>query len=229
MTGKDIWILNLETSTKNCSAGIFLNGEEVSVREVREQKYSHSEKLNSFIEECLKEAGITMCEISAVAVSGGPGSYTGLRIGVSTAKGICYGLDIPLIAVDTMRVLAVSRQIGQGYIIPVLDARRMEVYQAVFDRAYERVKPTISQVLEPGTYREYLDEGKVVFVGDAVGKMQEVIRHPNAVFVEHYPSAREMGRLSYRQYLKEDFVDTAYFEPFYLKDFIAVAPVSKLK
>ncbi len=216
-------ILNLETTTKNCSVSLSSDGDLIALKEINDGRYSHAENLHPFIASLLQETGYTYKDLSAVAVSKGPGSYTGLRIGVSAAKGLCFALDIPLIATDTLEALARTTKINQGIIVPMLDARRMEVYQAVFSSDYTKVEAIKAQVITEQSYDDLLAKGKVFFVGDAVEKCQSVIGHPNAVFVEHkLPSAKEMCLLSYQKYRTSDFEDLAYFEPYYLKDFIAV-------
>jgi tRNA threonylcarbamoyladenosine biosynthesis protein TsaB len=228
MTTSDYWILNLETATKNCSVSLYHNGELMAVREYLDDKYSHAEKLNVFIDEVMKEAKLSFTQLSAVSVSKGPGSYTGLRIGVSSAKGICYAWDIPLIAVDTLEVIAASYQNKYTYLIPVLDARRMEVYTCIYDTYRKRITPIKAAVVDNSSFGEYISKGTTVIIGDAVEKLKNVLQHPQVIFQEKYPSSIEAGVLSYKQFLRNDFVDVAYFEPYYLKDFIAVKPVSKL-
>ncbi len=214
-------ILCLETSTKNCSVALTENGLTVDVLEEASEQYSHAEKLHPFIQEILQRNKWSYNDLSAVAVSEGPGSYTGLRIGVSAAKGLAYTLRIPLIAVSTLETLARSVQAGEGYIIPLLDARRMEVYTAVFDKDYNMIKPVWAEILHEKSFEEFLKKGPVVFTGDAVEKTKTIIRHPNAVFTEkRYPSAKEMAEKAFEKFQHKDFVDVAYFEPFYLKDFI---------
>lgn len=217
-----VYILNIETTTKNCSAAVSKDGELLTLKELYDEKYTHAENLNVFIEHVMQEAGLQFTDLHAIAVSKGPGSYTGLRIGVSAAKGFCYALDIPLIAVDTLTALAHTVKKPAGIIIPVLDARRMEVYQAVFDQNYEQLQATKAVEVHGELYKEYLENGQVTFIGDAVQKIEQIIQNPNAMFVRAFPSAREMPSLSYPKYLAKDFVDVAYFEPYYLKDFIAV-------
>lgn len=223
---QNIYILSLETTTKNCSVGLSLNGKLLAIKELNDGNYSHAEFLNPFIEEVLQETKVDFSDVSAVAISKGPGSYTGLRIGVSTAKGLCYALDIPLIAVNTLEVLARKITIENGVIIPMLDARRMEVYQAVFDAQYQELQPTDAVIIQPDTYNAWLEKQSVHFVGDAVPKCQTLIQHPHAVFHENtFPSAREMSEMSYQKFLGKEFENLAYFEPYYLKDFIAVKKV----
>lgn len=223
---RKIYILNLETTTKNCSVSLSSDGQLLAVKELNNGQYSHSEYLNLFIEEVLDIANITFSDICAIAVSQGPGSYTGLRIGVSTAKGLCYALDIPMIAVDTLAVVARQLKVDNGLIIPVLDARRMEVYQSVFDKDYNSLEQTKSVVVSQDVYELYFNKGQTHFVGNATEKMQRVLTHDNAVFHQQTsPSAVEMAGVSYQLFLDQTFVDVAYFEPFYLKDFIALKSV----
>ena len=223
-----VLILNIETTTKNCSVSLSKDGKEIALKEINDGGYSHAENLHQFIKSILTETKHQFSDLSAVAVSKGPGSYTGLRIGVSAAKGFCFSLDIPLISVDTLKALA-HRVINQDtLIIPILDARRMEVYQAVFDSNQQAIEPTKAVVVEENTYDNYLTKGKLTFIGDAVEKIQTIITHKNVIFIENeFPSAKEMCELSYQKFQKENFEDVAYFEPFYLKDFIAVKSTKK--
>jgi len=221
-------ILNIETTTKNCSVSLAEDGVLLAIKEINEGSYSHAEHLHPFIDVILNEIGKNYSDLAAVAVSKGPGSYTGLRIGVSAAKGFCYALEIPMISVDTLTSLAHVVQTDDAVIVPMLDARRMEVYQAVYTADYKSLEQTKAQIVEAGTYDKYLNKTQVYFVGDAVEKIQPLISHPNAVFVENkFPSAKEMAPLSYEKFVKQDFEDVAYFEPYYLKDFIAVKSTKK--
>lgn len=216
-------ILNIETATTNCSASISKDGEILILKEDYNSNYSHAERLHVYIDEILKEAKVQPSDLDAIAISQGPGSYTGLRIGVSAAKGLCYALEIPLIAISTLEALAHQFNIEEGVIIPMLDARRMEVYSAVFDSNYNQIRDTEAQILEVASFKEYLDNGKVYFIGNGVEKTKSLITHPNAVFIENkLPSAKEMGKLAYKKHLKSEFENVAYFEPFYLKDFISL-------
>lgn len=194
--------------------------------ELNEDQFSHAEKLHDFILEVLKFSNLKMNDIEAVAVSKGPGSYTGLRIGVSAAKGICFALDVPLISVPTLSSLANSIKIKKGeYIIPMIDARRMEVYSSVFDDEYKQIRETKAEIINEGSFSEFLNQGKVYFLGDGAEKCKELIQNNNAVFLENYfPSANEMAKLSYRNFNSNNFEDVAYFEPYYLKDFVAGKP-----
>ncbi|MDT7832665.1 tRNA (adenosine(37)-N6)-threonylcarbamoyltransferase complex dimerization subunit type 1 TsaB [Flavobacteriaceae bacterium S356] len=222
-------ILNIETSTKNCSVSIADNGKIIALKELVDMKYSHAEKLHPFISEVTKEANIELSQIDAVAVSKGPGSYTGLRIGVSAAKGLAFAFNIPLISVNTLKSLAMSIQFDTGVVISMLDARRMEVYSAVFDASFEEVRAIEAEIIDENSFQEYLEEGKVHFLGDGAQKCKEIITHSNAIFIDDkFPSAREMAALSYHKYEQNDMEDVAYFEPFYLKDFIANKEKKKL-
>jgi len=214
------YILNLETATKNCSVAVANDGKVLAFREMAEQGYSHAEKLHVFIEEVLKEAGIQFKDLVAIAVSQGPGSYTGLRIGVSAAKGLAFALNIPLIAVDTLAVLAAQANVTNGLIIPVIDARRMEVYSAIFDGNLQKIREVQAEIITEESFNEL--EEKVYFVGDCLEKCKTVLNKNNFVFLDAviYPSAKEMAMLSNDKYKKSDTVDVAYFEPFYLKDFM---------
>lgn len=214
------YILNIETATKNCSISIAKDGETIVCNEIAEEGYSHAERLHVFIEESIVAAGISFKDLGAIAVSQGPGSYTGLRIGVSAAKGLCFALGIPLIAVDTLQSLAAQATIENGFIVPMLDARRMEVYSAVFSNDLESKRNILAEVVTEDSFQEYNEN--LYFVGDCADKCKEVLTKSNFVFLEaiKYPSANQMSALSYQKYLKEDFVDVAYFEPYYLKDFI---------
>ena len=214
-------ILNLETSTTNCSVALSLNGELLFLKEDNSTQYSHAERLHIYIDAVLKEAQIERSQIDAVAVSKGPGSYTGLRIGVSAAKGLCFGLDIPLIALPTLDVLAHKKQIEAGCIVATLDARRMEVYSAVFDTNHQCIDSTTAKILNAESYADLLEKHAVFFVGNGAAKTQDLIDHPNAHFDDQLPSSKEMCALSYQKYKARNFEDLAYFEPFYLKDFIA--------
>ena len=215
------YILNIETATKNCSVSLGKEGIPLDVLEYTGEGYSHAEKLHVFIREILERNHLSASDLSAVAVSKGPGSYTGLRIGVSAAKGMAYALDIPLISVGTLESLARQVQDDNAYIIPVIDARRMEVYSAVFDEKYRLIREVQANILDNKPFDSYLHEKKVIFVGDATGKMKQVLQHPNACYAEKlYPSAEQMVEISYKKLLEKKFEDVAYFDPFYLKDFI---------
>lgn len=214
-------ILNLETTTTNCSVSIAENGEVLLLKEDNSASYSHSEKLHIFIQEALEEASLSLRDLSAIAVSMGPGSYTGLRIGVSAAKGLCFSLDLPLIAVSTLGSLA--QQAGPTtykFVIPVLDARRMEVYSAVFNASAEQIRETKAEIIEEDHFKEYAEQGKVLLIGDGAEKCKGILDHLNFRFKSVLPSALQMGSLSYKKFKAGEFENVAYFEPYYLKDFI---------
>ena len=216
------YILNIETATKNCSVSLAKSGETLICKEISEQGYSHAEKLHIFIDEIIKESAIAMSDLDAIAVSQGPGSYTGLRIGVSSAKGLCYALNIPLIAIDTLTALASQVQKEDGLIVPMIDARRMEVYSALFNSNKEMIREVQAEILSE---ESFINETKTIyFVGDSNEKAKSVLTKPNFIFLSNivFPSANEMSAISYDKFLKEDFVDVAYFEPYYLKDFMFV-------
>ena len=214
-------LLHLETSTKNCSVAISRNGELLCLCEEFDQNYGHSEKLHQFVNWALEGAEISLKEIDAVCVSKGPGSYTGLRIGVSAAKGFCFGLDVPMISLNSLEILAQS-QIGNDFelIIPMIDARRMEVYTAVFDGNGKQISNIEAKILDENTFQEFADK-KIAFVGDGVEKSKEILNLPNAEFIEGiHPSAKQMIHLAEKKFNQKEFEDVAYFEPFYLKEFI---------
>lgn len=221
------FILNIETATKNCSVSIAKDGQTIVCYELADEGYSHAEKLHVFIEEVIAKAGILPHDLKAVAVSQGPGSYTGLRIGVSAAKGLCYALNIPLIAVDTLQTLASQAEAKDGKIIPMLDARRMEVYSAIFNSDLTVERGIKAEIIDENSFQEYTD--KLYFVGDCADKCKTVLTKDNFVFLENikYPSAQAMSKISFDKYQKSDTVDVAYFEPYYLKDFIITAPPKK--
>lgn len=219
-------ILNIETASKNCSVSISKDGNIIALKEINEGGYTHAENLHHFIEEVLKISNINLHKIDAVAVSKGPGSYTGLRIGVSAAKGICYAIDKPLISVDTLRVLASQLTIENGFIIPLLDARRLEVYSSIFNIHHQEIRKTEAEILNETSFKNYLDVGKVYFLGDGADKFKSMISHHNAIFIDNkFPSANEMGILSEEKFNKNEFENVAYFEPFYLKDFLSTLKI----
>ena len=214
-------ILNIETTTTNCSVSLSKEGETLVLKEDYNSRYSHAESLHVFIDEVILTAKIDFSEIDAIAVSKGPGSYTGLRIGVSAAKGLCFSLDKPLISVSTLESLSHQVDIAKGYIVPMLDARRMEIYSSVFDSSHQKIRETQAQILDKNSFLDYLNKDKVYFIGDGVEKTKTLIQHENAVFIEDkLPSANEMGKLAFKKYANNDFENVAYFEPYYLKDFL---------
>ena len=214
------YILNIETATKNCSVALAKAGKTILCKEMAEEGYSHAEKLHVFIAEILQELQLNFKDLAAIAVSQGPGSYTGLRIGVSAAKGLCFALGIPMIAVDTLKILASKAAITDGVIVPMIDARRMEVYSAVFNTRFEKIREVKAEIITADSFAEINET--IYFVGDSNEKVKAVLLNGNFVFLDQmvYPSAKEMSQWSFDQFVKNDFVDVAYFEPYYLKDFM---------
>ena len=217
-------ILHLETTTTNCSVCLAQSGEILTLKEHYSPQYSHAEELHPFIQEVLRATKMDVGSLDAVAVSKGPGSYTGLRIGVSAAKGICYALDIPLISVSTLEALALQAAPNKGYVIPLLDARRMEVYSAVLDQAKKVVREVQAEVITEASFREYLNKGPCLLIGPGAAKCETVLLHKNASFESTaVPSAKEMVGMAWEKWQKNAFENVAYFEPFYLKDFVTTA------
>ena len=222
-------ILNIETSTDVCSVSVSQDGACIFSQEDHEGP-NHAVKLGTFVDEALSFADSHAIPLDAVAVSCGPGSYTGLRIGASMAKGICFGQDLKLIAVPTLELMAVPvllrEEVEEGALLcPMIDARRMEVYSAVYDRALHEVRGIQADVVDAETYREYLDRGPVYFFGNGAEKCMEVINHPNARLIKGVePLAKWMFPIAERRIAQEKYEDVAYFVPFYLKDFVAQQP-----
>ena len=217
------YILNIETATTNCSVSLSNGGETLVLKEDYNSNFSHAESLHLFIDEVFSSAKIKPSDIAAIAVSMGPGSYTGLRIGVSSAKGLCFSLDKPLISVSTLESLSLQIKIDKGFIVPMLDARRMEIYSAIFDANHLQIRDIQAQILDKNSFMDYLEKDKVYFIGTGVEKTKSIINHKNAVFIENkLPSANEMGLIAFNKYTSNVFENVAYFEPFYLKDFISL-------
>lgn len=226
-------ILNIETSTNVCSASLSEKGVILEILENFDDK-SHATSLTVFIENLFKKTKYDFKSIDAVSVSEGPGSYTGLRIGVSVAKGICYALKKPLIAVNTLKTMAImakNTQIGITKDIlfcPMIDARRMEAYTALFDNDLNYIQKTKAEIVNENTYSKLLDENKVYFFGNGADKFKDIIKHKNAFFIDNiYASAKYMAELSEINFKLNIFENTAYFEPFYLKDFVATQAKNK--
>ena len=222
-------ILNIDTSTDVCSVAVSENG--ACIFNVEDHGGpNHSVKIGPFIDEAMSFADSHAIPFDAVAVSCGPGSYTGLRIGVSAAKGVCFGRDLKLLAVPTLELMSVpvllSEKVEENAMIcPMLDARRMEVYSAVYDRALKPLRKVGADVVEADTYKEWLDKGPVYFFGNGAKKCKEVITHPNARFIDGVePLAKWMHPLAEKRFAEKRFEDVAYFVPFYLKDFVAKTP-----
>ena len=223
-------ILNIETSTDVCSVAISDSGQVIFNKEDHSGP-NHAVKLGVYVDEALDFLDSHGLPLEAVAVSCGPGSYTGLRIGVSMAKGICYGRGVKLIAVPTLELMAVPVLLGEhpeqedALIVPMLDARRMEVYAEVLDRALRVVRPIQADIVDADTYKEYLEQHPVYFFGNGAAKCMETINHPNAHLVEGMePLAKNMAPLAEKRFVEGKFEDVAYFVPFYLKDFVAKMP-----
>lgn len=225
-------ILQIETSTSACSVALSDNGKEIAVKE-RTEPNIHAGNITLFIDEVMKKASADYQDLSAIAVSKGPGSYTGLRIGVSTAKGLSYALDIPLISVDTLYAMASgflkyrNPEVTENTLLcPMIDARRMEVYMSLFNNKLLPIEPVQAKILESGCFNNYLTTNKkIIFFGDGAFKVKDIYPvHPNISLTGFYNSATHLTDAAYGKYKQQDFEDTAYFEPFYLKDFVAGKP-----
>lgn len=230
-------ILNIETSTRVCSVAIAVDGKVVSLRETMSQN-SHSEQITLFSNEVVKESGLNWSDIEAVSVSKGPGSYTGLRIGVSAAKGFCYGLDIPLISVNTLHALAIGidQELKRNNLsyentiyCPMIDARRMEVYTALFSSKLEVIEPTSAKIIDKDSFSDLLESNTIIFAGDGAEKCKDILgSNKNSVFFSNlHTSANYITKISEKKFKQGKFEDVAYFEPFYLKDFVAGIPKVK--
>ncbi len=238
-------IILIETSTALCSAALAEDGVITSYRESSAAK-AHASLTAVFIKEMLEERGLEISDCDAICVSMGPGSYTGLRVGVSTAKGLCFGSGKPLIAVGTLETLVAQASTtiipnetevsAYKYIIPMIDARRMEVYSAVFssvissevEKSYEQITETAPAIIDENSFAEYLEQGPCLFIGDGAGKCADVIKHPDAHFCQCWPKASAMLEPAIKAYKEKRFEDVAYFEPFYLKEFVATVSKKKL-
>lgn len=228
-------ILCIETGTSTCSVVLCDNGKQIALAEVHEDEGNHAMHLSLFIKQVLETGGIASNQLNALAVSMGPGSYTGLRIGVSTAKGLCYALGIPLIAINSLLALAQGAltsnpDLGANSLIcSTIDARRMEVYTALFDTRLALIEPTQALILDSNSYSNFLSHCRVLFVGNGTQKVKAAIDHPNARFdVDLKPSARFMIPLATEMFDQKKFENVAYFEPYYLKDFVAKKPANKV-
>ncbi|MDR1682359.1 MAG: tRNA (adenosine(37)-N6)-threonylcarbamoyltransferase complex dimerization subunit type 1 TsaB [Candidatus Symbiothrix sp.] len=224
-------ILAIETATRICSVHLSLNGKNIFNR-IHTGEVSHASILGVFVAEAVKSARKNTLKIDAVAVSAGPGSYTGLRIGVSEAKGLCYGLDIPLIALPTLQILAAATILNSQFSIlnsqllcPLLDARRMEVYSALYDNELNEIRPAEAEIIDENSFKKYLEKQPVIFFGSGADKCRDLIQSPNAHFIDNIiPTAEAMIPLSDKAFADKAFVDVAYFEPYYLKEFQATVP-----
>ena len=227
-------IILIETSTALCSVALAEDGAVTAYRESSAPK-AHASLTAVFVQEVLAERGVTMADCDAVCVSMGPGSYTGLRVGVSTAKGLCFGAGKPLLAVGTLDTLVAQAAGGHWkYIIPMIDARRMEVYTAVFENDGQdgndtrQITETAPEIIDGNSFAEYLEQGPCLFIGDGAGKCADILTHPNAHFCQCHPQASSMLAPALKAFRNGDFKDVAYFEPFYLKEFVATVSKKKL-
>ena len=219
-------IILIETSTALCSVALAENGTVTAYRESSAAK-AHASLTAVFVQEILSERGLTLACCDAVCVSKGPGSYTGLRVGVSTAKGLCFGSGKPLLAVGTLDTLVAQAEGDYRFIIPMIDARRMEVYSSVFKNGVQ-ITETEPVIVDENSFAEYLEQGPCLFIGDGAGKCADVIKHPNAHFCQCNPKASAMLSPAMKAYNEKRFEDVAYFEPFYLKEFVATVSKKKL-
>ena len=220
-------ILQIETATTSCSVTLANKGQVLAYKEIN-QRNIHAEVITVYIDEILAQCNISYAQLDAVAVSCGPGSYTGLRIGVSTAKGLCFALDKPLIAVETLAAMAkgvaADKSLKNDVLLcPMIDARRMEVYTAIFNQAGDMIKPTAAEIIDASSFAGILAENEVMFFGDGADKCKDTLgANPKALFVPNFVnSAKYLTGIAFQKFTNSDFVDVAYFEPFYLKDFIA--------
>ncbi|MBM3416413.1 MAG: tRNA (adenosine(37)-N6)-threonylcarbamoyltransferase complex dimerization subunit type 1 TsaB [Bacteroidetes bacterium] len=217
------FILNIDTALESAFVSIVKDGEVLQVAASNDQK-DHAAWLHPAISSLAKQTGITLNRLNAVAVSIGPGSYTGLRVGLSAAKGFCYALDIPLIAIGTLQLLAASVQDKSvDLICPLIDARRMEVYAALYDKNVQEIKPPHARVLNEHSFMEWLNSQVVLFCGMGSKKLRPLQHHPNAFFIESVISPQSFGRLSQKSYMEKQFADLAYSEPLYVKEFYSPA------
>ncbi|MCW3788437.1 tRNA (adenosine(37)-N6)-threonylcarbamoyltransferase complex dimerization subunit type 1 TsaB [Plebeiibacterium sediminum] len=227
-------ILSIETSTKVCSVCLSENDNIIIKKELFEAN-SHATHLTVFIQDLFNDIkDYQISDIDAVAVSSGPGSYTGLRIGVSVAKGICYALNKPLIAITSLEALAYAAIDNENLkedtlICPMIDARRMEVYTTLYNAKLEKVKEISAEIIDENSFAEALQQHPIIFLGDGAAKCQDVIKGENAIFIENKaPLAANMVKTAYQKFQDKQFEDVAYFEPFYLKDFVATTPKNKV-
>lgn len=221
-------ILGIDTTTKACSVALLVDGKCAENRMMNAAQYSHAENLHRMIDEVLQSGQCPPEELDAVAVSSGPGSYTGLRIGVSAAKGLCYGLGIPLISIDTLHLLCEDERIRAAAahrLCPMIDARRNEVYTALFNNEGELLDPFRALILDEHSFDSIADDFRIAFFGDGSGKFEDQFPHPNAVFISGVtPDAANMGALAEQKFKSQKFEDVAYFDPFYGKEFVAGKP-----
>ena len=216
-------LLAIETSTRNCSVALFEDSKLIIVQEQNSDKYLHAEWLTIFIDKVVEKANTTLQKIDGIILAKGPGSYTGLRIGTSTAKGLCYALDIPLVSISTLQAMAfaVSKIEDYKFYCPMIDARRMEVFASLYDKRNNEIRGIQADIVDEHTYEEFLKD-EVLFFGDGAIKCKNIINNSNASFIDGVlPSAKDMGVLAFDKFVNGYFEDVAYFEPYYLKDFVA--------
>jgi tRNA threonylcarbamoyladenosine biosynthesis protein TsaB len=220
-------ILQIETATTSCSVALANRGQILAFKEI-DQRNIHAEVITIYIDEILAQSNVSYKQLDAIAVSCGPGSYTGLRIGVSTAKGLCFALDKPLISVETLNAMAngvvADNVIEKDTLLcPMIDARRMEVYTAIFNQQGQIIKATSAEIIDVNSFAEILTKNKVLFFGDGADKCKDALSsQANARFLPHFAnSARHLTQIAFQKFNNAEFVDVAYFEPYYLKDFIA--------
>jgi tRNA threonylcarbamoyladenosine biosynthesis protein TsaB len=220
-------ILSLETSTNVCSVALHHQGKLIASSEIHIEQ-SHASKLALLIDDLKRSCEFPLNKLNAVAISAGPGSYTGLRIGTSTAKGLCYALDLPLIAINTLDLLAfqVSKyNFTENLLVPMIDARRMEVYCQITNPQLQNVLPVEAKIIDEFSFADLLENKQITFFGNGADKCREVIKHKNAFFLQDiYPSAIQLGKMAFEKFTTQKFEDLSSFEPFYLKDFIAKKP-----
>lgn len=227
-----VTILQIETATSVCSAALSVNGETIALKELAAQNI-HAGSLTLFIEEAMQTAGISYNALDAIAVSKGPGSYTGLRIGVSTAKGICFAMEKPLIGIGTLQMMAKgflnSKKNYTGLVCPMIDARRMEVFTALYDTQLTEILPVTAKIIDEQSYAEELTHQQITFIGDGAMKCNTSILSANAAFSDlNFNSSHHMSELAYKAFNAQDFEDVAYFEPYYLKDFVITQAKKKI-
>ncbi len=226
-------IILIETSTSLCSTAL-VEDEKVVCERISDEPRAHASKTAMFVSEMLSEKGLKVSDCDAVAVSKGPGSYTGLRVGVSTAKGLCFGAGVPMISVGTLDTLVWQALDGNmlpedcRYIIPMIDARRMEVYTGIFTPDGKQISPTVAQIIDADSFKDQLAEGQVLFIGDGADKCKDTLTSPNARFIQCCPKAASMMHPALEALEAKQFEDVAYFEPFYLKEFITTVSKKKI-
>ncbi len=227
-----VTILQLETATQVCSAALSVNGETIALKELAAQNI-HAGSLTLFIQEVMEKAGLSYADLDAVAVSKGPGSYTGLRIGVSTAKGLCFAMDKPLIGIDTLKMMAKgflsTAKNYTGLVCPMIDARRMEVFTGLYDAGLNEILPVEAKIIDEMAYQVQLGTQQITFIGDGAMKCSDSILSGNALFSDlNFNSAGNMSNLAYKAFSDKNFEDVAYFEPYYLKDFVITQAKKKV-